>query len=461
MPDQNTLLAQVATLTGILDKRTDAHSLLVPYDEGGCPIPDAVIRAKVTRAYRSLMPTAEAPWGSLVVDSVQDRLEVNGITDQNKAAADAVWGVWQDNQMDAESKLAHRSALLDGRAFALVWPDEEGQPRISLDDCTQMAVQYREGSRRVRLAALRRWREGDRKFATLYRPDGIWKYQAAAGTDESGQPKWEARQVEGEGWPLENPYGVVPVVELAVNRKLKPGSFGYARGEFQHCTGLIDRINLLTFLGLVVAFWMGFPIRAVIGDRILTDDENKPIAPFEALADSVAQFENPATKFETFAAADRSNLSVFAELDQLAVVTKTPRHYFPLEQGMSNLSADAIRASEGGLHAKVTGHKASLGEGHEELLRVAGLMLPEPVELSPRAALGWADHESRSLAERADAASKLATILPDQAIIEKVLNVPPDIAAQYAAQGAMKQLLTAAVTPLPSGNGVPVGVPAG
>ncbi len=123
---------------------------------------------------------------------------------------------------------------------------------------------------------------------------------------------------------------------------------------------------------------------------------------------------------------------------------------------MSNLSADAIRASEGGLHAKVTGHQASLGEGWEEVLRLAGRMLPEPVDLSPRASLQWADRESRSLAERADAAAKLATILPQQAIIEKVLGVSSDEAAQFAAQGAFKDLLTVAQTPFTASVAPPV-----
>lgn len=460
VPTQDELLAQVATLSKVLDGRCGTHDRLVPYDEGGCPIPDAVVRAKVTRAYRSLMPTAEAPWGSLVVDAVQDRLEVVGIKDQNQAAADAVWGVWQDNQMDAESKLAHRSALLDGRAFALVWPGGDGQPQISLDDCTQMAVQYREGSRRVRLAALRRWREGDKRYATLYRPEAIYKFQSE-GAPEAENPRWVRRPVEGEDWPLENPYGVVPVVEVPVNRKLKPGSFGYARGEYEHCTGLIDRINLLTFLGLVVAFWMGFPFRVVIGDRILKDDEGQPLPPFEAMADSVGQFENPATKLEQFDAADRSLLSIGAELDQLAAVTKTPRHYFPIGTSITNIAEPTIRAFEGGLIAKVHGHAATVGEGWEELLRVSGLMLPEPVELSSRAELQWGDFESRSLAERGDAASKLATILPKQAIIEKVLNVAPDVAAKYAAQGAIADLMAAARQPVPNGNGVPVGQPPG
>jgi hypothetical protein len=231
--------------------------------------------------------------------------------------------------------------------------------------------------------------------------------------------------------------------------------WGHARGEYGHCLGLIDRINLLTFLGLVVAFWMGFPVRAVIGDRILRDDDGKVIPPFNVEADTIAQLENPNARLDSYEAADRGNLSIYPELAQLAAITKTPRHYFPLAQAMANLSADAIRADEGALNAKVVKHKSSAGEGWEEVLRLCGLMVDQP--LSPRAELVWLDHESRSLAERADAATKLAPIMPWQALAEHVLNATQDEIARWEAMrasDALGQLVAAAKVPGAAGSAV-------
>lgn len=456
------LKAQAKKMLPELDKRKRKHRLLDDYYEGGCPLPQAVVTAKVTKAYRLLMPMAEAPWASLVVDSVLDRLEVNGITSPDKAASDAVWGVWQDNQMDAESKLAHSAALVSGRAFALVWPDSTtGQPKVSLDNSEQMVVLYREGSRRDRVAALRRWvDDDDRTQITIYRPDGIFKLQESKDRSrssggglrfEAGEGWWEPRASEGDAWVVENPFKVVPVVELVVNPRLKAGQFGHARGEFAHCIGLIDRINLLTFLGLVVAFWMGFPLRGTIGEEILKDDEGNPLAPFDAHAGGIFQLENPEAKIVEYKAADRKNLSIFAELSQLSTITKTPRHYFPQDGALTNVSADTIRADEGALHAKVQGlHKPFLGEAWEDVLRLAGLMLPESVALSPRATLEWADHESRSLAERADAALKMKDILPWQVIAQRFLNATSDDIDQWAvwrSSDGLGSLLAAATTP--------------
>lgn len=433
---------QLGALLAELDSRAKLHKTLDCYYEGETPIPDAIVRAKVTRAYQNLMPLSGAPWGSLVVDSTQDRLEVAGIRSEEKDVDKVVWGLWQENQMDAESQIGQNATLVDGRCFALVWrPPGSRIPEVTLDNAATMAVMYREGSRRHRVAAARRWVDEDgQTCVNLYTPEYVWKFVK---TDDQGQGGgrvhangiWWTRREDDEDWPLRNPWGVVPVVEVAINRRLKMGRFAPARGDFAHCLGVIDRVHLLTFLGLVVAFWMGFPLRGVIGEKILRDDDNNIIPPFNAYADGVAQLEDPKAEIFEYKAADRKNLSVLAELDQLSSITKTPRHYFPLESGMSNLSADAIRASEGGLHAKVKKYKGTVGEGWEEVLRLLGLMSDEEVRLSPRAELGWMNHESRSLAEAADAASKWASIgIPVPVIADKCLNFSQEEVTRLEAQ---------------------------
>jgi hypothetical protein len=52
----------------------------------------------------------------------------------------------------------------------------------------------------------------------------------------------------------------------------------------------------------------------------------------------------------------------------------------------------------------------------------------------------WKDPESRSQAEQADAAVKLANILPWQALAEKVLGATPQQIAQWESQRASDQI---------------------
>lgn len=468
------LKVQVNRLANELERRRVEHERLRPYAErvdGRLAVPDAVVAAKLVTAYRHLMAMAEMPWGDVVVKSKLDRLEPNGIAADDKSVAEAVWdGVWQSNALDMGAKLAHDAALMDGRAHATVWPSASGRvwldnggspdgPDVTFDNAATMVVEFREGSFRHREGALRRFDDEDgAEFATLYRRDGIYKFQAVragqtrAGTFEAGGRRWFRREVAGEAWPIPNPLGEVPVVELGVNRKLAPGRFTVCHGEFSNATGLMDRINLLTFLGLVLAVSMSFPLRVLFGAKILRDDDGNVLPPFNAYIGGIAQMEDPPseTRIDEFTAADRGALSIYDELAQLASATSTPRHYFPTAGGMSNIAEPTLRAFEAPMLAAVEGsHKPSLSEGHEEILRLGGRMLPEPVLLDPKASLTWAKHQSRSLAENADAFSKIAGAgLPWMAAAEMALGMSQDDIRRVQAEmagSAVERLFTAAL----------------
>lgn len=477
MPELEDLAPQLSKMLAELDSRGKRCKRNLTYLDATaeCKIPEAVVSARLTKAYKLLMPMAGAPWAGVVVDSVLDRLEVGGIRTGDKQLDQALWrGVWQANALDSESKLGHQGVLTNGRAFATVWPAADGQPEVVLDGAEQMIVQYQEGRHqpRHRVAALRRWLDDDdRENLTLYTADSLYKLretkEQTAGSDrvKAGDKWWTQRAVIGrngepEAWPLPNPFKVVPVVEIATNRRLKAGAFPHARGEYEHCLGLLERIDLLTFLGLIVALWMGFPLRGVVGDTILRDDDGNALPPFASKPDEIVQFENPAAKLVEFKAADRGNLSIFDELAQLAYVTKSPAHYFPMSSGLSNISADMIRALEGGLHAKVDGiHKPFIGEGWEEVTRVGGVMLPDPIKVPREAAVWWIDRQSRSLAEMADAAVKLKDILPPLFIAERFLNLTQEEIGRIEAEGAGQVisglLAEATSTPTPTPTPAP------
>lgn len=480
MAPEPEIIAQFGRLSRKLRERRRHGRTLRRYAGHSRNVPDVIQQAQITKAYGMLMPVSGAPWGRLVVRSVLDRLEVSGLIDPAGDFADDVWGLWQANLMDSESKLGHNGALTTGRAFAIVWPDPDtDEPRVNLNPSDTVAVEFAHGDRRKRLGALKMWDEDAKSLATLYRPDGIYKFETTPNAtadsflldlDGADGRHWRRRDVDGEEWPIPNPFGVVPVVELGVNRELNTGPYPAAAGEFEHCLGLLDRIDLLTFLGLVVAFWMGFPLRGILGAKILRDDTGKPLPPFTVGADQVVQIEDPNARPLEFAAADRKNLSVLEELAQLAYITSTPAHYFPMSSGLSNISADAIRALEGALHAKLADHKAFLGEGWLEVNRLLGLMRHADqggeALLSPRARIVWKDVQSRSLAEQSDAAVKVRGLLPDVMIAERYLGLTQDDVAlmeTLKASEALNAVIAGAAAPDGAGAGepAPTVVPSG
>lgn len=412
-----------------LTPRARQYELIESYRKGEHPIPSIIQRAKVTRAYRMLMEFSETNYARLIVKAAASRMQIGGIRSPEQGVSDAVWEVWQENRMDAESKRGNHTVVAHGRTFALIWPRKgDLRPEITLEDPATVIVEYREGSLYDRVAATRRWVDDDDiPYATLYTPEALYKFIGPKHSSGQGGTRWEPRAVPDEPWPLPNTYKLVPAVEIATGRAQGRGRFGSACGDLEDHLSHLDRINILEFLRLVIAFTAGFPIRAVIGDKIIEDDEGKPIAPFELAADIIAQFEDPKVKLQELAATD---LKAFGEaldrdVESLAGVSMTPSYYLrsiPIQ----NVNADAIRASDAPLNSRVEDHQPEVGEGYEEVARVAGRMLPKPVDLASSAEIRWLNRESRSLSEKADAAIKLKEILPRQVIWETVFDATQD-----------------------------------
>lgn len=451
----------------VLDVRAQQAEVLDSYRNGVFPLPPLISDSKLSKAYRLLMDLSSSNWPGLIVGAAEERLEVLGVRFGDKPADDDAWTIWQANALDAEASMLHDSVLTTGRAYAIVWGDGSAnpQPRITLEHASMCLVEYEPGPTRMRRGALRRWQDGDRWLANVYKPEAIYKFQSMKGLANDAKPEkieqWEPRQDPGDNaWPLTNPLGVVPVVEFAVNRTLEPAPFGTGLGDFATNLRHIDRINYKVFSGLVALTWSGFPIRYLIGDPILyekdeqgQDRKDAPIPPAKALADAFLQLENPDAKVGQLPEADISNYSPDQDIEHLAALTKTPANY--LLGKMVNVSADALRAAEAGLISKVRRHHRSLGEAWEETLRLAFRVRspgdPRGKDLS--AQVIWKDPESRSMAERADAAAKLATILPQKAILQYVLQMTPQEVNRYQAEGVAQSLMAAIAQNVPNTNG--------
>lgn len=466
MATEEDLRRQLNRLSARLDARIPKFEELDRYYCGDHPAPPLIQRANLTKAYRTLMDMTASNWPKLIVDSVEERIEVQGVRFGNSQKDDQdAWDIWQANGLDAEASMLHQSAFTDGRAYVVVWGNgsTEAKPKITLEHACLCIVEYEPGTRNRR-AALRRWQDQGRWYANLYRPDGIYKFQAKEipNAAQVGAPdyvpptaeNWERREVENETWPLANPLDTVPVVEFAVNRSLRPNPFGTAQGEYEANLRHVDRINYKVFCGLVALTWSGFPLRALIGDPILRDDDGNPIPPFDALVDSIVQLENADAKLMQLPEASIDNYSPEMDIKHLAALTKTPAHYLLGE--MVNLSADAIRAAEAALVAKARRHARALGESWEEVIRLGFRVMDaqDSRGQDQSAQIIWADPESRSLAERADAALKLKDLLPWQPVAEKVLGATPQEIQRwqdYRNADGLSALMTQAN---PAGNGV-------
>lgn len=368
---------------------------------------------KFGQAFGKMFLAASDNWMPLVVDSVQERLRVEGFRVGSKTAGDKrVWRIWQANNLDSDSDVVHTEALIGGQAYTQVWynADDEKTPNIYIEHPSQVTVALSPEDRRTRLAALKLWADDDGfRLANLYLPEGIYKFRSTSRYASSAST-WARRESRTESWPLRNPLGIVPVIPIASRRRMlkEPVS------EIENLIPTQDKINKLTFDMMIAAEYAAFRQRWATGLSIPTDPETKqPIEPFKAAVDRLWTSASKDTTFGEFDVTDLSNYvsPIEMEVQHLVSQSRTPPHYVFVRGNMP--SGESLRAAETGLVAKAGGRQRSFGEGWEETMRVALAVAGTVVKGADSMSTQWADAESRTESEHTDSVlKKLAMGVP-------------------------------------------------
>ena len=368
-------------------------------------------------------------WTQVVADSPVERLTVTGFrADGEKEADKDLWRVWQVNGLDADSQLGFLGAVLGGRCYVLVWgdPNEPDMPVVTFEDASQSIVAYEPGSRRNRRAALKRWQDGNEDFATLYLKDEVWKFvrplqrqdktPQMADVDEELK-RWRPRELEDEPNPQPNPMGVVPMVELPNKPMLVEDPISDVAGVI----AMQDAINLVWAQLFTASDAASFPQRVVMGaDRPMIPKLNtageivgqQPVDLDKFMVDKVAWITGKDARIDSWPAANLAMYTGILEVavGHLAAQTRTPQHY--LIGKMANLAEGALLAAETGLVKRCDEKTLWYGQGLRETARLIALAKGDTrkAEALRSGRVLWADTESRSHAQMADALVKLKDI---------------------------------------------------
>lgn len=352
-----------------------------------------------------------------VVDSLADRLAIVGVDAEDDSAegtaATLAWQTWQANRMARRSGEIHQEAALAGDAYAIVWPDTQGEPRIYPEVANTCTVHYaddpRDGQDAIDWAA-KCWRLDDGRYRlTMYYPDRVEKY-ATKGTKLDGIPERAGSflplVIEGEPWPLLNPWERVPVFHFANNA----GTAQFGRSELTDVMPIQDALNKSIADMLVASEYAAFRQRWATGIDVPTDEATgQPIEIWKAAIERVWTTATTEAKFGEFSAANLEQMRTLVDGFKLdaATVSGIPLHYFNLVTG-DFPSGEALKTAEGRLIAKAEDRQVAWGDTWEDVLsfalRVRGVVLPGNLSMV------WRPASPRSEKEAAEvAALKLAS----------------------------------------------------
>ena len=373
-------------------------------------------------------------WCGVVASSPAERIRVNGfrIGDDTQ-----VWSAeeqqmsrdWLGNDLDAQSSQGFLESIISKTSYVLVWGDSDANPVVTWEHPSQMIVDCDPCSPRVVRAALKSWSDDDMEYATLYLPDSVWKWKRRAGirvyqtnTTDAGlyipvrisDSGWSPRQERTDAtWPLPNPMGVVPVVEVA-NRPLLGGE---PMSDISGAACMQDAINLLWAYLFAAADHASLPARVVMGQEppsLPILDANgqlvgtKPIDMGDLAKSRLLWLNGENTKIAQW---EPAKLDVFTSVINIAVrhlaaQTRTPVHYIVGE--LTNVNGETLLAGESGLVKKVEEFQLFAGS---PVRRIHALMAMARgnaalAEACRYGTVQWAGAETRTTAQAADAALK-------------------------------------------------------
>ena len=368
-------------------------------------------------------------WPGIAVDSLEERIDLEGFRLPGQDDADdELWDIWQANDLDEESQLAHLDALVFSRSFVCVGsPDPDNMsplssgdvPLVTVESPKEMAVELNPRTREVS-AAWRSWTgrspwepqlaDPTQRWAALYLPDTtIWLKH------DADQADWVEQDRDEHG------LGVVPVSPLVNRGRLSRRS---GMSEMDAIIPLTDAAARALTNAQLAQETLAVPQRYVLGasNGDFVDAQDNPLPAWEAYFGAIWALQNSEAKVGQFSAASLSNF------------TEIVNHYATLVSGLTGLpmrffgsatanppSADAIRADEARLIKRAERRQRSFGGAWERTMRIVRRLVDG--DWDPRLAnleTLWRDPATPTKAQAADAAVKLvqAGILPVEAAWE-------------------------------------------
>lgn len=424
-----------------LTDRQDRLHWLNERFEGRPPLPVGAENAQ--EAYRQFQKKARANYAELVVEAVRVRMQIGGFhtaaSDDDAREADAeAQRVWEESGLHVESADVHESMLAMGDAYAIVGRDDDtGRAVITGEDPRQVVTIHDPVQQRRVRTALKMFHDDDlaRDFAYLYLPGRV-RVASRPRNAQRGKVTFHRRSWDWDDDSSgELPHDQVPVVRFRNKRGV---------GEFETHVDLLDRINHMLLQRMVIATLQAFRQRAVKGLPD-TDEHGEEIDWTNVfVADPGAFWQVPNdVEFWESGQVDLTPIltSVKDDVKELSAVTRTSMGALMPEH--ANQSAEGAAFAREGEVFRAEDRITRATEAWKDVMSLA-FRVNGDEQRADRGGLQvlWQPPERRSLAERADAATK-AEDLPWRYRMEHIWGFEPKQVDEMEADRAADQLMAA------------------
>lgn len=158
-------IAWARVLNREINDRAPVVWLLRRYFGGEQPIRFA------TEAWRETFGEEFGPltdnWCRIVIEAATERMGIQAFRLGNQANEKIAWDLWKRSRMTLDADIAHTDSLVTGYSYTMAWPDDDGQPEITVEDPLHCMVILDPANRRRRLAGMKRWRTIDGRWEAM------------------------------------------------------------------------------------------------------------------------------------------------------------------------------------------------------------------------------------------------------------------------------------------------------
>lgn len=348
-------------------------------------------------------------WPRLVVDALEERIDLQGFRLGGQSEMDDdLRAIFQYNDLDAGYQMAHVTAMIMRRAYAIVGPNprDPKYPVVTVESPLATHVELDPQTNEV-IAAVKRWQLNPSMgvsnvpvyFATLYRPN-VTVYYVAFG---SGWQELERR---------EHRLGRTPVVPI-VNRPQLWSPLGVS--ELDDIIPISDAACKVATDMMISGEFHAMPRRYALGfdEDDFTDKDGNELSTWQTVAgkiwSTVKTRNQDGAEVGQFAEADLRNFheTLRALAVQVGAVSGLPMHTLGYSSD-NPASAEGINAAAERHIKRAERRSRGYEQGWEDtarlVLQVRDGMVPDAAH---RMETMWADAATPTFAAKADSVVKL------------------------------------------------------